>query len=92
MSAPSVTLAVDATALAELVAAEVERALAVRRTDAASPWLSAQEAADYMKCPLSRIRRLTMQRALPVHRDGTRVLYLRDELDAFIHGGGATSC
>lgn len=56
-----------------------------------SPWLSAQEAALYLRCPLSRIRRLTMTRDLPHEKDGSRVLYHRDELDAYLRAGGAIS-
>jgi excisionase family DNA binding protein len=54
-----------------------------------SPWLTAPEAADYMRCPVSRIRKLTMTGELPVHRDGRSTKYRRDELDAFIYVGGA---
>jgi excisionase family DNA binding protein len=71
--------------LADLVAARMGR-----RADP-SPWLSAREAAAYLACPLSRIRRLTMTGDLPVHRDGSRVLYRRDELDAYVAAGGAVS-
>jgi len=56
----------------------------------ASPWTSATEAAAYMRCPVSRIRKLTSTRELPCHRDGRRVLYHRGELDMFIRTGGAT--
>ncbi len=56
-----------------------------------SPWLSAPEAAQYLACPESRIRKLTMTGELPCHRDGRRVLYRRDELDAFVRSGGAVS-
>jgi excisionase family DNA binding protein len=61
------------------------------RAGARSPWLCASEAAEYLACPLSRVRRLTMTGDLPVHRDGRRVLYRREELDAFIRDGGAVS-
>jgi excisionase family DNA binding protein len=54
-----------------------------------SPWLNADEAAAYLRCPTSRIRKLTCTRELPCHRDGRRVLYHRDELDAYIRAGGA---
>jgi excisionase family DNA binding protein len=67
--------------LAPRVAARVTR----------SPWLSAREAAEYLACPLSRIRKLTMTRELPAHHDGRRALYRRDELDDFIRAGGAAS-
>lgn len=55
------------------------------RTDA---WLSAQEAADYLRCPLSRIRALTSARRIPVHHDGSRCLYRRSELDTWVRSGG----
>jgi excisionase family DNA binding protein len=56
-----------------------------------SPWLGAQDAADYLGCSLSRVRKLTMTGELPVHRDGSRTLYRRDDLDGFILAGGAVS-
>lgn len=56
-----------------------------------SPWLTAIEAAEYLRCPLSRIRKLTMTDELPVHRDGRRVLYRREELDEYVEAGGAKS-
>jgi excisionase family DNA binding protein len=47
------------------------------------PWLTASEAASYLACPISRIRKLSMTGELPCHRDGRRVLFRRDELDLF---------
>lgn len=40
---------------------------------------------------MSRVRKLTMTRELPCHRDGRRVLYNAAELDEFIRRGGAKS-
>jgi len=57
----------------------------------ASPWMSASEAADYLRCPISRVRKLTSTGELPVEHDGRRVLYHRDALDAFVRSGGAIS-
>lgn len=54
-----------------------------------SPWLNAQQAAAYLQCPLSRVRKLTMTGELPHEHDGRRVLYHRDELDAYVRSGGA---
>lgn len=54
-----------------------------------SPWLTAQEAADYLGCSVSRVRKLCMTRELPHEKEGSRVLVHRDELDAFIRAGGA---
>lgn len=68
--------------LRELIGAGSERG---------SPWLSATEAALYLACPESRIRKLTMTGELPCHRDGRRVLYRREELDEFVRAGGAVS-
>jgi excisionase family DNA binding protein len=51
---------------------------------APSPWLDAKGAADHLRCPLSRVRKLTSAGSLPVHREGRRVLYRRDELDAYV--------
>lgn len=56
-----------------------------------SPWLSATEAADYLRCPLSRVRKLTSTGELPHEHDGRRVLYRRDELDRFVCSGGAVT-
>jgi excisionase family DNA binding protein len=55
----------------------------------ASPWLAAPEAALYLRCPVSRVRKLTMTGDLACHRDGRRVLYRREDLDAFVRSGGA---
>ena len=56
-----------------------------------SPWMNAREAADYLRCPISRVRKLTSTGELPVEHDGRRVLYHRDALDAFVRSGGAIS-
>jgi excisionase family DNA binding protein len=61
------------------------------RIGSGSPWLTAAAAARYLACPESRIRKLTMTGELPCHRDGRRVLYRRDELDAYVRNGGAAS-
>jgi excisionase family DNA binding protein len=58
---------------------------------ARSPWLTAVEAADYLRAPVSRVRKLTMTGELPAERDGRRVLYHRDRLDEFVLSGGAIS-
>jgi excisionase family DNA binding protein len=75
--------------LADLVAERiVERFAAVANP---TPYLSAGEAAAYIGAPVSRVRKLTMTGDLPVHRDGRRTLYRREELDGYIARGGATS-
>ncbi len=73
------------------VALERLRELVGERPGAGTPWLTAGEAAAYLACPESRIRKLTMTGELPCHRDGRRVLYRREELDAYVFAGGAVS-
>jgi excisionase family DNA binding protein len=63
----------------------------LRYVRVASPWMTAPEAADYLRCPLSRVRKLTMTTELPCEHDGRRVLYHRDALDAYLQAGGAIS-
>jgi excisionase family DNA binding protein len=74
--------------IAERVAARV---LATMASSSSSPWMTADEAAKYLRCSESRVRKLTSLGDLPRHRDGGRVLYRRDELDAFVARGGAST-
>jgi excisionase family DNA binding protein len=48
-----------------------------------SPWMTRKQAAEYVGLPLSRLEK---DRTIPCHRDGRRVLYHRDELDAYFRG------
>lgn len=74
--------------IADRVAARLAEQLA---PSPRSPWMTAEEAADYLRCPVSRVRKLTSQRDLPRHRDGARALYRREDLDAYISRGGAST-
>ena len=56
---------------------------------AVDAWLTVDEAATYLRCNRSRIYALTSQGALPVHKDGSRSLFRRSELDQYIANGGA---
>ena len=73
-------------AIAAAVASRIADGVAGQPT---TPWLSAAGAADYLGCSVSRIRTLTLTGDLPHHRDGSRPLYHRDELDAYVRAGGA---
>jgi excisionase family DNA binding protein len=79
----------DLERLAELVAPRVAAIVADRACG--SPWLDALGAAEYLRCSISRVRKLTMLDELPAHRDGGRVLYRRDALDSYIENGGAST-
>ena len=75
--APFMRLSLDDEAL-DVLAGLIEQRLASRRNERRqSPWLTAAEAAEYLRCPISRVRKLTMTRELPCHRDGRRTLVQR---------------
>ncbi len=86
---PLITLALDEDAVDALTRVVEQRLSDGHDVPRRSPWLTAAEAAEYLRCPLSRVRKLTMTRELPCHRDGRRVLYDAAELDDFIRRGGA---
>lgn len=52
----------------------------------ASPWMTRWQAAEYLSLPLSRLEK---DWQIPRHRDRGRVLYHRDELDAYFLGLGS---
>jgi excisionase family DNA binding protein len=62
--------------LADLVAAKVAARVDGAST-ASSPWMTADGAANYLGCSVSRVRTLTVTGYLPHHRDGRRPLYHR---------------
>ncbi len=74
--------------LAPAVAERVAELLADHLASArgASPWLTVDEAADYLRCKPKRIYDLLSQSRLPRHKDGSRVLLHRAELDAYLAG------
>src|SRR5256885_1664329 len=51
-----------------------------------SPWLNVDGAAEHLACPVSRIYDLVQRRAVPVHRDGKRLLFKRSDLDHYLEG------
>jgi excisionase family DNA binding protein len=67
----------------KLVEAIASRAaeLVVEQLGNGSPWLTRSEAAAYLRLPVSRLEK---DKAIPCHREGRRVLYHRDELDAYL--------
>jgi excisionase family DNA binding protein len=51
--------------------------------------LVAERAAANLACPTSRIYALVSARRIPHHRDGSRLLFRRAELDEWVARGGA---
>lgn len=76
---------------AELVDAVAERVvdLLADRTAAAgpvSPWLTTDEAAEYLRCGRQRVFDLVHAGTLEPARDGRRLLFRRDALDRYLMG------
>jgi excisionase family DNA binding protein len=51
-------------------------------------WLTVIEAADYLRCPTSRIYSLVSARRIPFVKDGSRTLLRRSALDEWLQAGG----
>ena len=53
-----------------------------------SPWLSTESAAEYIDAKPARIHDLVQARKLTPRRDGRRLLFRRDDLDAYLEANG----
>jgi excisionase family DNA binding protein len=76
------TLVALADRLAPIVAARI------RTHQQAIPWLDVGAAAKHLACPRSRIYALVSARRIPHHKDGSRLLFRREELDEWVRSGG----
>jgi excisionase family DNA binding protein len=76
--------------LVDAVAEQVLERLSASQTAASDGFLDAQGAADFLSCPKNRIYALVSKRAIPFHKDGSRLLFDREELRAYVRNGGAT--
>jgi excisionase family DNA binding protein len=54
----------------------------------AEPYLSVDQAAEYLACNRRRIYDLVERDTLPHYRDGKRLLFRRAELDGYVRGDG----
>jgi excisionase family DNA binding protein len=80
-------MVLDLDDLVERVATRVAELLAERMASgstAAPPCLDVDQAAEYLRCKPKRIYDLVSQGRLPTHRDGTRLLFRREELDSYL--------
>ena len=73
----------------EAIARRVAELLGGRLTPPAepSPWMTVEEAAEYLRCRPKRVYDLVSQSRIPAHRDGSRRLFLRTELDEYLLAG-----
>lgn len=68
-------------ALAEAVAERLDR-------PGPEPWIDVEAAAEHLSCNADRIYALTSARRIPFEKDGSRLLFRRSELDAWVQAGG----
>ncbi len=75
----------------ELVERIAERAAEMVAERATEPdgYMDVAGAAGFLACPTSRIYSLVSAKRIPVHRDGSRLLFDRTELRQFVADGGA---
>jgi excisionase family DNA binding protein len=85
-----------APAFIEAVAARAAELLAAQVGQSPEPWIGVDEAALHLCCPRSRIYRLVSRsrdsrrsNPLPFEKDGSRLLFRRSDLDAWVARGGA---
>jgi excisionase family DNA binding protein len=70
-------------AVIEAVARRAAAIVIEQQSAAVSPWLSTEQAAEYLAAKPSRIHDLVALGKLAPRRDGRRLLFRRDELDAY---------
>jgi excisionase family DNA binding protein len=59
-------------------------------TSNTTEWIGVDQAARHLACPKSRLYSLVSARRIPFNKDGSRVLFRRNELDEWVRAGGAT--
>ncbi len=76
--------------LLDVLAERVAARLADRTPeDTQAGFLDVPGAAQFLACPTSRIYSLVSAGRLPVHRDGSRLLFDPQELRTYVNQGGA---
>jgi len=74
--------------LVEDLAERVADLLGAREPDRAEPWIAVAAAAEHLACKPARIYALASARRIPHERDGSRLLFRRSDLDAWVARGG----
>ena len=82
---PDLTLAIPP----ELLEAIAGRAAEIVSDHAeAESWIGVEQAAEHLACGTSRIYSLVSAGRIPFERDGSRLLFRRSALDAWLANGG----
>jgi excisionase family DNA binding protein len=84
-------IAAVADSLAPRLADELAPRIAEELERRAAPFLTVDEAAEYLRCDRQRIYDLCSSNRLSRHKDGSRVLVSRLELEAHVNANGAGS-
>ena len=75
--------------LLEAIAARAAELVGERQApDDGDGWMTVAEAAEYLRCPKSRVYSLVSARRIPFEKDGSRTLFRRSELDEWVRNGG----
>ncbi len=75
----------DLDRLAEKLAPRIALALAARHaSEKEARWLNSDQAAEYLACSRGRLYDLVQLGKLEPRRDGRRLLFRREELDAYL--------
>jgi len=82
-------VAVLADSLAPRLADELAPRIAEELARRAAPFVTVDEAAGYLRCGRQRVYDLLSSGRLSRHKDGTRVLVSRMELEAHVNANGA---
>lgn len=82
---PGLTLALPP-ALVDAIAARAAELVAEHGGGSGDRWLTVEQAAEHMACSRQRIYDLASQGALVGGRDGSRRVFRRSELDAYLEG------
>jgi excisionase family DNA binding protein len=77
--------------LAEVLAPRLTALVAQRSSVSGrqAAWLDVDGAAQRLACPKSRIYALVSAKRIPRYKDGSRLLFRPEELDAWVRAGGA---
>lgn len=86
MTATLVRAVLEALADDPVAIAELRELLVDGQAPDVDPWFNVEEAAEYLRCKPQRIYDLRSQGRLVGGLDGTRVLFRRSTLDAYLEG------
>ena len=72
--------------LLDAIADRVVERLGIRTAQEPSPYLTVDEAAEYLRCSAQSLYDRVHQSAITPRRDGRRLLFARADLDAYLEG------